>query len=136
MWWSTLTIAIREIRRNAMRSALTILGIVIGVAAVIAIVTLGAGASAKITAEISSLGENLLIVSPERIQRGRGGTSAISPPFTLADVAAIRREIADVRTIVESPKPRLTLWRKCGGGLWGVCRMRTQLYWGTSKNIK
>jgi putative ABC transport system permease protein len=96
MWWSTVTIAVREIRRNAMRSTLTILGIVIGVAAVITMVTLGAGASSKITDEISSLGDNLLIISPGRVQRGPGGTSALGAPFTLADVAAIKREIADV----------------------------------------
>ena len=102
MWWSTVTIAVREIRRNAMRSTLTILGIVIGVAAVITMVTLGAGASSKITDEISSLGDNLLIISPGRVQRGPGGTSAMGAPFTLADVAAIKREIADVSAIAPS----------------------------------
>ncbi len=99
MWWSTLVIAIREIRRNALRSVLTILGVVIGVAAVITMVTLGAGASSKITAEISSLGENLLIISPGRVQRGPGGTSSLGAPFTLADVDAIKREVGDVRAV-------------------------------------
>jgi putative ABC transport system permease protein len=99
MWWSTLLIAIREIRRNAMRSALTILGVVIGVAAVITMVTLGAGASSKITAEISSLGENLLIISPGRVQRGPGGTSSLGTPFTLRDVEALEREIGNVQAI-------------------------------------
>ena len=99
MWWSTLLIAFREIRRNAMRSVLTILGVVIGVAAVIAMVTLGAGASSKITAEISSLGKNLLIISPGRVQRGPGGTSSLGAPFTLADVDAIRREVTDARAV-------------------------------------
>ena len=99
MWWSTLLIAVREIRRNAMRSVLTILGVVIGVAAVITMVTLGAGASAKITAEISSLGENLLIISPGRVQRGPGGTSSLGAPFTLADLDAMKREIGDVQAI-------------------------------------
>ena len=99
MWWSTLLIAIREIRRNAMRSSLTILGVVIGVAAVITMVTLGAGASSKITAEISSLGENLLIISPGRVQRGPGGTSSLGTPFTLRDVEALEREIGNVQAI-------------------------------------
>ena len=99
MWWSTLLITIREIRRNAMRSALTILGVVIGVAAVITMVTLGAGASSKITAEISSLGENLLIISPGRVQRGPGGTSSLGTPFTLRDVEALEREIGNVQAI-------------------------------------
>jgi len=99
MWWSTLLIAIREIRRNAMRSALTILGVVIGVGAVITMVTLGAGASSKIAADISNLGENLLIISPGRVQRGPGGTSSLGAPFTLGDVDAIKREVGDVLAI-------------------------------------
>lgn len=99
MWWSTLTIAIREIRRNAMRSTLTILGVVIGVAAVITMVTLGAGASSKVTNDISQLGENLLIISPGRIQRGPGGTSALGAPFTLSDVDAIKREVNDLLAV-------------------------------------
>ncbi len=99
MWWSALLLAIREIRRNAMRSMLTILGVVIGVAAVITMVTLGAGASSKITAEISSLGENLLIISPGRVQRGPGGTSSLGAPFTLADLEAIKREVSDMRAV-------------------------------------
>ena len=97
-----VSIAVHEIRRNAMRSTLTILGIVIGVAAVITMVTLGAGASSKITEEISSLGDNLLILAPGRVQRGPGGTSALGAPFTLADVAAIKREIADVSAVAPS----------------------------------
>ena len=99
MWWSTLAIAIREIRRNAMRSTLTILGIVIGVASVITMVTLGAGASSKITEEISNLGVNLLIISPNRERRGPGGTSSLASPFTLADAAAIRREVANILAV-------------------------------------
>jgi putative ABC transport system permease protein len=99
MWWSTLTIAIREIRRNAMRSSLTILGVVIGVAAVITMVTLGAGASSKVTNDISQLGENLLIISPGRVQRGPGGTSALGAPFTLRDVEAIKREVNDLLAV-------------------------------------
>ncbi len=93
MWWITLKIALREIRRNTMRSALTILGVVIGVAAVITLVTLGAGASAQVAAEIAQLGENLLIVSPGRSRHGPGGKTTPGDPFTLADVNAIRREI-------------------------------------------
>jgi putative ABC transport system permease protein len=99
MWLATLTIAIREIRRNVMRSSLTTLGVVIGVGAVIALMTLGAGASHKVTSEIASLGENLLIVTPGRRMHGPGGTSALAQPFTLADVAAIRREVANTTAV-------------------------------------
>jgi putative ABC transport system permease protein len=99
MWLATLTIAFREIRRNVMRSTLTTLGVVIGVAAVITLVTLGAGASSKVTTEIASLGENLLIITPGRRTHGPGGTSALAEPFSLADVAAIQREIANVSAV-------------------------------------
>jgi putative ABC transport system permease protein len=58
MFFETILIALREIRRNVMRSSLTILGIVIGVAAVITMVTVGDGATRQVASEISSLGSN------------------------------------------------------------------------------
>ncbi len=64
MLWETILLAQREIRRNVMRSSLTILGIVIGVAAVITMVTLGQGATAKVTSDIAKLGSNMLQVRP------------------------------------------------------------------------
>ena len=60
MIWNALLLAMREIRRNIMRSFLTILGIVIGVAAVIIMVTIGGGATVQVTNQIASLGSNLL----------------------------------------------------------------------------
>jgi putative ABC transport system permease protein len=85
MLWNTLLLALREIRRNVMRSSLTILGVVIGVAAVIIMVTLGGGASAQITAEIASLGKNLLIVTPGAAQKALGVMSSAAP-FNLTDL--------------------------------------------------
>lgn len=67
MLLSTLVMALREIRRNTMRSVLTMLGIVIGVAAVIVMVIIGDGATQNVTNQISALGENMLIVSRVRI---------------------------------------------------------------------
>ena len=64
MWGNTLLLALREIRRNLLRSFLTILGIVIGVAAVITMVTVGNGATRAVSDQISSLGSNLLMVRP------------------------------------------------------------------------
>ena len=87
----TLVMALRQIRRNAMRSFLTMLGIVIGVGAVIALVTIGEGATAKVTADIGKLGDNLLIVSPGGLRRSSGVQSA--PAFTQDDVGAIRRDV-------------------------------------------
>jgi putative ABC transport system permease protein len=76
MLWSTLQMALRELRRNTMRSVLTTLGIIIGVGAVIALVTLGRGATAKVTNEISSMGKNLLMVMPGAERRGPVSSSA------------------------------------------------------------
>ena len=88
MIWSTLLLAFRALRRNSLRSALTMLGIVIGVAAVIAIVTLGSGASARVSAGVSSLGDRLLFVNPGTNLGGpqRGVTVR---QFTMRDVEAI-----------------------------------------------
>ena len=64
MLWNTILLALREIRRNVLRSFLTILGIVIGVGAVITMVTIGGGATAQVKQQIASMGSNLLMVSP------------------------------------------------------------------------
>src|SRR2546430_13822914 len=78
-----------------MRASLTTLGVIIGVAAVIAMVTLGNGATASITSTIGSLGRNLLILSPGT-RRG-GGANARAQPLAPADGDAGRRDIAGLR---------------------------------------
>jgi putative ABC transport system permease protein len=92
----TISLARREIQRNALRSSLTILGIVIGVAAVITLVTLGGGATAQVTEQIASLGSNLIHVRPGQGFRGPGGTRTAADPFSIKDVEAIVREIPGV----------------------------------------
>ena len=99
MLWETILLAQREIRRNALRSSLTILGIVIGVAAVITLVTLGGGATAKVTADISKLGSNLLQVRPGQHIRGPGGTRGGADNFEIADAIAIRDEISGLAAV-------------------------------------
>jgi len=94
MFLETILIAMREIRRNVMRSSLTILGIVIGVAAVITMVTVGDGATRQVASEISSLGSNLLDVRPGQSFHGPGGTRSGAPMFKIADAEAIEREVA------------------------------------------
>jgi putative ABC transport system permease protein len=89
-------LAIREIRNNLMRAALTTLGIVIGVGAVIAMVTLGEGATQSVTAGIASMGRNLLIVSPG--QR-RPGQMTAATSFQIADSDAIKREITGLAAV-------------------------------------
>ena len=94
MIWATILMALREVRRNKMRSFLTTLGIVIGVGSVIAMVTLGRAATAKITADIANMGTNLLIVSPGAERRGP--TSGVAAPLKLEDARAILREVSAV----------------------------------------
>jgi putative ABC transport system permease protein len=88
MLWNTLLLALREIRRNLLRSFLTILGIVIGVAAVVTMVTVGHGATRAVQQQISSLGSNLLQIRPGQ-RLGAGRDSAGAPAFSLADLDAI-----------------------------------------------
>jgi putative ABC transport system permease protein len=99
-------LALREIRRNVMRSFLTILGIVIGVAAVIIMVTIGSGATLQVTEQIASLGSNLLMVTPGQ-HIGMGQRSA-APAFDLDDVAAIEQEIATVAALAPASSQAVT----------------------------
>ena len=93
---NALVLAVRAIRRNLLRSSLTVLGIVIGVAAVITMVTIGKGATARVTSDISQLGANLLIVRPgQRV--GMQRTEA--PQFKLADAEAVARDVNTVTTV-------------------------------------
>lgn len=91
MIFSILVMALREIRRHKMRSALTTLGIVIGVGAVVALVTVGEASSAKVRADMASIGNNLLQVIPGSARRGPARTPA--KPFQEEDSLAIQREI-------------------------------------------
>jgi len=102
MLWNALILALREIRRNLMRSSLTALGIIIGVAAVIIMVTLGGGATRKVTTQISSMGSNLLQVRPGQGMRGHRGVQSIAPPFKVDDAKAIAREISGVQAVAPS----------------------------------
>ncbi len=99
MIWETLLLAFRAIRRNVLRSSLTILGIVIGVAAVITMVTLGGGATAQVKVEISSLGSNMLSVRPGQWFRGPGGIRTAADDFDIEDAKAIRREVFGLEAV-------------------------------------
>jgi putative ABC transport system permease protein len=95
----TIVLAAREIRRHLLRSFLTILGIVIGVAAVVTMVTLGNGATAAVREQISGLGANLLQIRPGQ-GFGRGGGGPAPPDFEFEDVDAIREQVAGVVAVV------------------------------------
>jgi putative ABC transport system permease protein len=95
---NAIVLAIREIRRNVLRSSLTALGIIIGVAAVIVMVTLGNGATASVTADIASLGSNQLTVMPGQ-RRGPGGASDSAKPFRTLDVDALARDVPSITAV-------------------------------------
>ena len=91
-------VAVRALRRNAMRTSLTALGMIIGVAAVIVMVAIGNGARASIEAQIRSAGSNVVIVSAGStgfgpVRQGQGATTTL----TVADAMAIREEVAGIR---------------------------------------
>ena len=88
MIWETVRLALLALRRNKLRSALTMLGIVIGVAAVIAMVTVGQGSSRSVTASIESLGTNVLSLRPGTRGFGPSGSQP-ARPFTLRDAEAL-----------------------------------------------
>ncbi len=99
MLWETVILAFREIRRNVLRSSLTILGIIIGVAAVITLVTLGKGATAQVAAQISSLGSNMLFIRTGQGFRGLGGASEAAKYFKPDDVRAIAQQINGIAAV-------------------------------------
>jgi len=106
MWLSTVLLALRSIRRNLLRSFLTILGIVIGISAVITLVTLGNGATHAIQAQIANLGTNLLLVRPgQRLFRGSGG----APAFKVSDAEAVAQQIGGVLAVAPEVNSSATL---------------------------
>ena len=110
-------LAFQAIQRNALRSFLTVLGIVIGVGAVIAMVTIGRGTTAKVTADLAQLGSNLLFIRPGQFGPGRASTDA--KPFNIRDVEAIKSQVPGLRavapvgqksfTVIYGAENRLTL---------------------------
>jgi putative ABC transport system permease protein len=110
MLLSTLLLALRSIRRNLLRSFLTILGIVIGVSAVITMVTLGNGATLAVQNQISSLGSNLLMVRlGQRHGPGGGGEGSGIQQFKEADAAAIQDEIGGVAAVAPEARAGVTV---------------------------
>src|SRR3984893_3709954 len=99
---STFNVAFRALRRNKLRSVLTALGIIIGVAAVIAMVGIGNGARAQVEAQIASLGQNVILIfsgstTSSGIRTGWGGAGTLK----IEDAGAIRREIPSVTALSE-----------------------------------
>jgi putative ABC transport system permease protein len=98
MLWEAVKLAFQSIRRNAMRSVLTLLGIVIGVAAVIAMVTIGSGTSQKVQDNLAKLGSNMLILRPGQSTFGPGGATE-ARAFDERTVSALRSNLTGVRAL-------------------------------------
>ena len=107
MLLEAVKLALQAIRRNAMRSFLTVLGIVIGVGAVIAMVTIGNGTTAKVTADLAKLGSNLLFVRPGQFGPGRASTDAKA--FNVRDVEALKTQLSGVRAVAPVAQKSFTV---------------------------
>jgi putative ABC transport system permease protein len=117
MLLTTIVLSLREIRRHMLRSFLTVLGVVIGVAAVVTMVTLGSAATKSVQSQIASLGSNLLTVIPGQ-GFGRGGGGPPPQPFKPEDVDAIRTQIAGV--IATAPQVQSSVTAIRNSANWSV----------------
>ena len=122
--FNVLETALRAIRRNILRSFLTMLGIIVGIAGVIVGVSMGAGAKAEVDKQIASMGQNLIIVFSGNMSRGgvRGGFG-MQPTLTERDYDAVRREVSGV--VGASPEVRTSVQVAAGNqntyvGVWGA----------------
>jgi putative ABC transport system permease protein len=103
--FATLRIALMAIRRNVLRSFLTMLGIIVGIAAVIVGVSMGTGAKAEVDKRIAGMGQNLITVMSGNMTRGgvRGGFG-MAPNLSIEDFDAMRREVSQITAV--SPEAR------------------------------
>jgi len=108
MLFSVFMLAVHSVLRNLLRSFLTVLGIVIGVSAVITMVTLGNGATQAIQTQISSLGTNLLMVRPGQRGFGGGGGGGV-PQFTESDAESIASQIGGVAAVAPQGTASVTV---------------------------
>ena len=111
--WLTIFSALRILRRNPLRAGLTMLGIIIGIGAVVAMVSLGQGATASVQAEISSLGTNVLIIIPGATTVGgvRGGLGSIST-LTVDDAQDIEKKVSSVTMVMYATRSVLQVIRE------------------------
>jgi putative ABC transport system permease protein len=117
MFGTTLLLALRSIARHKLRSFLTILGIIIGVGAVVTMVTLGKATTAAVQQNISALGTNVLQVRPGQ-GFGRGGGGPRPPDFEMDDVDAIARQVAGVTAV--APQASATATAIYEGANWST----------------
>jgi putative ABC transport system permease protein len=101
MLWNAFSIAVREIRRNLTRAFLTVLGVIIGVAAVITMVTLGQGTTQAVKNQISNLGSNLIMLRPGAGFGPRAPMAGV-PNFSEADAQSILEQVGGIAAIAPS----------------------------------
>ena len=114
---ATIRIALRALRRNKLRTGLTMLGIIIGVGAVVAMVGIGAGAKAQVEAQIASLGENVILIfsgstTASGIRTGWGSAGTLK----IEDAESIQREVPGI--IAVSPEIRSAMQVASGNQNW------------------
>jgi putative ABC transport system permease protein len=109
MLWEAFKLAVLSVRRNVLRSILTLLGIVIGVGAVIAMVTIGDGTTQRVTDDLSKLGTNLLTVQPGRSMFGPGGAGQENRSFDDRTIVKLRSELKGVRAIAPAANRAATV---------------------------
>jgi putative ABC transport system permease protein len=131
---SVFMLALHSVVRNMLRSFLTILGIVIGVGAVITMVTLGNGATQAIKTQISGLGTNLLMLSPGQRAPGGGGGGGGVAQFTEADAAAIQSQIGGVASV--APQGRASVTVIANGRNWATSVTGSTNQWFDTGNWK
>jgi putative ABC transport system permease protein len=121
-YWAIIKIAFRALRRNKMRTILTMLGIIIGVGAVIAMVALGRAAKEQIQARIAALGQNVVVVFSGSVNRngvfsGFGGAGTL----TVEDALAIQNEVPNIAAV--SPEVRTSAQIMAGENNWSTSIM-------------
>jgi putative ABC transport system permease protein len=137
MLFSVFMLALRSVQRNLLRSFLTVLGIVIGVSAVVTMVTLGNGATRSIQTQITSLGTNLLMVSPgQRVPGGPGGGTGGGgvPQFTEADGEAVLTQIGGIAAV--APQGRTSVTVVANGRNWSTTVTGSTNAWFITGNWK
>jgi putative ABC transport system permease protein len=130
MWFNALLLAWRSITRNWLRSSLTVLGVVIGVAAVVTMVTVGNGATLAIQNQITGLGTNLLQVRAG--QRFGAGSGGVSPAFQAADATALAQQAPGVQAV--APEARTGSVVVANGRNWSSIIIGSTNDWSLTNN--
>ncbi len=129
--WTNLRIALRALTANKLRSLLTMLGVIIGVAAVVALVSIGQGAQAEVTSQIEGIGANLIAVMPGRMEeQGAMRASGTAQTLTMADAQAIggMSGVTDVAPIYQASGQLIASGRNANAPIYGTTPEYIKVY--------